>query len=114
MGTDQMAYWTMERYYKHYKMLVDALPKAINEHETYCIDPNCSSTNWGGVDRLHYRDDNECPEFVPLSRINYYNRLSHAESWIRRYERNILVRMNAEDDAKINYYADKILEALNA
>ena len=114
MGIEQMVYWNIDRWDKHYSYLVAALPKAIEQHETYCMDPECKYTNWGGVDRLHTRDDNDCPKFVPLTRTNYQKRLIHAEAWAEKYNECVVAQQNAEDDAKINYYADKILEALNA
>lgn len=35
---------------------------ALDNPAVYCCSGRCDDTNWGGVDRVHYRSA-DCPEF---------------------------------------------------
>lgn len=104
MGTMASMYWTPEQWQNHYERTLPLLKMALNDPEHYCINPECKDTNWGGIDRVHIRDDNECPEFVPLDRINLTNRIVHFQNAIEKY--------HAKREEEINRLADKIMKEL--
>ena len=58
-----------------YAQSVKNIQMALDEPERYCCSGRCPDTNWGGVDRVHYRGS-ECPEFSKSELEGYLSKVS--------------------------------------
>lgn len=53
--------------------------KALTLPVMFCISPRCKATNWGGTDRLHFRDG-ACQKFTSVEREELERFVSNFET----------------------------------
>lgn len=65
MGIDAMAHYNEHQMDLLRRDVTYSALVANNRPEVWCFDAKCPDTNWGGIGRLHYRDNDICPPFRP-------------------------------------------------